>query len=80
MNMRKMVAKIDDSRVTDAGIEAMSAALFKALENRLRNAAKRKGLSVHKYTHPVYGDLYSVSKGKLQEYDLTVIELRDYLY
>jgi hypothetical protein len=78
-----MNAKIDDRNVTAEIVEAMTAREYKAFENRLRSAARKHGLKINKYVHPINGDTYSVvdvEVNRLENYDLDIFELRDYLY
>lgn len=78
-----MNTKIDDTNVTTEMVEAMTAREYKAFENRLRSVARKHGYKINKYVHPINGDTYSVvdvETNRLENYDLDIFELRDYLY
>ena len=78
-----MSAKIDDKNVTTEMVETMTAREYKAFENRLRSVARKHGYKINKYVHPINGDTYSVvdvETNRLENYDLDIFELRDYLY
>jgi len=78
-----MNAKIDDKNITTEMVEAMTAREYKAFENRLRSVARKHGDKINKYVHPINGDTYSVvdvETNRLENYDLDIFELRDYLY
>jgi len=78
-----MNAKIDDKNITTEMVEAMTAREYKAFENRLRSVARKYGDKINKYVHPINGDTYSVvdvETNRLENYDLDIFELRDYLY
>lgn len=79
----EMIAKVDDKYVTAEIVEDMTAKEYKAFENRLRSVARKHGYKINKYVHPINGDTYSVVDveiNKLENYDLDIFELRDYLY
>jgi len=79
----KLIAKVDDKKVTTDMVEAMTAREYKAFENRLRSAGRKHGYKINKYVHPINGDTYSVVEveiNRLANYDLDILELRDYLY
>jgi len=79
----EMIAKVDDKYVTAEMVEVMTAKEYKAFENRLRSVARKHGYRINKYVHPINGDTYSVvdvDTNSLENYDLDIFELRDYLY
>jgi hypothetical protein len=64
-------------------VEARTAREYKAFENRLRSVARKHGYKINKYVHPINGDTYSVvdvEMNRLENYDLDIFKLRDYLY
>jgi len=80
-----MIARIDDSNITDEQIEQMNAKEFKNFENRLRSRAKRQGYRVNKRNHPYLGMVYFVSSietniAESGEQGINISELRKWVY